>query len=112
MWRAGPKHTRQIDKTNFLATRGKSQVWPGHDPAAMPIRHLEAQWFCTLIVSLTDGHIYRGIRRMHPTMRDQVERLIRRDIITEVDFYVMIACNSLVSTPTKCVEIPLIEIID
>ena len=78
IWGAGPKRIGQIDQTNFLAAGRKSQVRLRNDPTSFSVRDFEAKGLAGGLLSLADCDIDRRIRRMHPALRDQIQRLAVR----------------------------------
>ena len=54
---AGAEDICEIEQADLLASGRKTQVWFGHNPAALAIGDFHAQWLRMDLLALTNGHV-------------------------------------------------------
>src|ERR1700677_4949417 len=64
-----------------------------------------------VVMPWCNGHMDRRVGRMQPAARDEPQRAVGWRVVSQVDFDVVIACDSLILTATKCVEILAVKIV-
>src|SRR5882762_8986611 len=111
-WCAWAKDACQVEQADLLAPGRKTQVWPGHNPAALAIGAFHAQRMRMNFLTLTDRHVDRRISRVHPAFGNQPQRTTLRRVLAEIDFDVMIARHTLITPASKVIEILLVESAD
>ena len=74
---------------------GKAQIVLRRDPAAVAVRHFNAQAMGAPAAALRDGDIHRRLGIVNRTLRNQVERAALRRVVAEIDFEIMIARHAL-----------------
>src|SRR5687767_14483291 len=47
---------------------------------------------------------------MHPSMGDQIKRAAAGNVITKIDFDVMVASHALITPTSKCIQILLVKL--